>query len=124
MSRDKGLRPKDDHQDCGVCGNTASYYYHGSSSKVCWPFRAFLHNNGRRQFKYDCKCDQNCNLSFNQSTPQKRCQFCRLKKCFKFGMKYDLTRCGQNGDDDEGTGLKVASKSKKKRSKCRFFDSD
>ncbi|VDM51928.1 unnamed protein product, partial [Angiostrongylus costaricensis] len=88
--------------DCVVCGDKSSGKHYGQySCEGCKSFFKRLHfqlafisltitmrsrsfSSIRRSLSYACRGTKNCPVDVNH---RNQCQFCRLKKCVKMGMR-------------------------------------
>ncbi|PIO77227.1 zinc finger, C4 type [Teladorsagia circumcincta] len=75
--------------DCVVCGDKSSGKHYGQfSCEGCKSFfkRVALKSfrSIRRSLSYTCRGSKNCPVDVNH---RNQCQFCRLKKCVKMGMR-------------------------------------
>ncbi len=70
---------------CGVCGDVAkSYHFGGLSCDSCKAFfRRSIQNDNYVHFQC-CQLNGQCVLTL---TNRKRCQYCRIKRCFQIGME-------------------------------------
>uniref|UniRef100_A0A671VR73 Nuclear receptor subfamily 2, group C, member 2 n=1 Tax=Sparus aurata TaxID=8175 RepID=A0A671VR73_SPAAU len=69
---------------CVVCGDKASGRHYGAVS--CEGCKGFFKRSVRKNLTYSCRSKQDCVINKHH---RNRCQFCRLKKCLKMGMKTD-----------------------------------
>ncbi|XP_037539885.1 nuclear receptor subfamily 2 group C member 2 [Nematolebias whitei] len=69
---------------CVVCGDKASGRHYGAVS--CEGCKGFFKRSVRKSLTYSCRSKQDCVINKHH---RNRCQFCRLKKCLKMGMKTD-----------------------------------
>ncbi|XP_068601195.1 nuclear receptor subfamily 2 group C member 2 [Brachionichthys hirsutus] len=67
---------------CLVCGDKASGRHYGAVS--CEGCKGFFKRSVRKNLTYSCRSKQDCVINKHH---RNRCQFCRLKKCLKMGMK-------------------------------------
>lgn len=67
---------------CVVCGDKASGRHYGAVS--CEGCKGFFKRSVRKNLTYSCRSKQDCVINKHH---RNRCQFCRLKKCLKMGMK-------------------------------------
>ncbi|EPB72158.1 zinc finger, C4 type [Ancylostoma ceylanicum] len=68
--------------DCVVCGDKSSGKHYGQFS--CEGCKSFFKRSIRRSLSYACRGSKNCPVDVNH---RNQCQFCRLKKCVKMGMR-------------------------------------
>uniref|UniRef100_A0A3Q2NTU6 Nuclear receptor subfamily 2, group C, member 2 n=1 Tax=Fundulus heteroclitus TaxID=8078 RepID=A0A3Q2NTU6_FUNHE len=69
---------------CVVCGDKASGRHYGAVS--CEGCKGFFKRSVRKNLTYICRSKQDCVINKHH---RNRCQFCRLRKCLKMGMKTD-----------------------------------
>ncbi|XP_019952023.2 nuclear receptor subfamily 2 group C member 2 [Paralichthys olivaceus] len=69
---------------CVVCGDKASGRHYGAVS--CEGCKGFFKRSVRKNLTYSCRSKQDCIINKHH---RNRCQFCRLSKCLKMGMKTD-----------------------------------
>ncbi|XP_060930530.1 nuclear receptor subfamily 2 group C member 2 [Limanda limanda] len=69
---------------CLVCGDKASGRHYGAVS--CEGCKGFFKRSVRKNLSYSCRSKQDCVINKHH---RNRCQFCRLSKCLKMGMKTD-----------------------------------
>ncbi|XP_068198459.1 nuclear receptor subfamily 2 group C member 2 isoform X2 [Antennarius striatus] len=67
---------------CLVCGDKASGRHYGAVS--CEGCKGFFKRSVRKNLTYSCRSKQDCVINKHH---RNRCQFCRLRKCLKVGMK-------------------------------------
>ncbi|XP_022044814.1 nuclear receptor subfamily 2 group C member 2 [Acanthochromis polyacanthus] len=67
---------------CVVCGDKASGRHYGAVS--CEGCKGFFKRSVRKNLTYSCRSKQDCVINKHH---RNRCQFCRLRKCLKMGMK-------------------------------------
>ncbi|XP_065672722.1 nuclear receptor subfamily 2 group F member 1-B isoform X6 [Hydra vulgaris] len=73
--------------DCGVCGDKSSGKHYGVYT--CEGCKSFFKRSIRRNLAYTCRAFQNCSIDLNH---RNQCQYCRLKKCVKVGMRKDVQK--------------------------------
>ena len=77
---------KDGDQDgdliCVVCSDKSSGKHYGQVT--CEGCKSFFKRSVRRNLTYQCRGNKNCPIDQHH---RNQCQHCRLKKCFKMGMK-------------------------------------
>ncbi|VDO22935.1 unnamed protein product [Haemonchus placei] len=73
--------------DCVVCGDKSSGKHYGQFS--CEGCKSFFKRSIRRSLSYACRGSKNCPVDVNH---RNQCQFCRLKKCVKMGMRREGER--------------------------------
>ncbi|XP_005938976.1 nuclear receptor subfamily 2 group C member 2 isoform X1 [Haplochromis burtoni] len=72
---------------CVVCGDKASGRHYGAVS--CEGCKGFFKRSVRKNLTYSCRSKQDCVINKHH---RNRCQFCRLRKCLKMGMKTECMR--------------------------------
>lgn len=81
---DKGLPPC---VDCMVCGDKSSGKHYGQFT--CEGCKSFFKRSVRRNLSYTCRGNRDCPIDQHH---RNQCQFCRLKKCLKVGMRREVQR--------------------------------
>lgn len=69
---------------CVVCGDRASGRHYGAVS--CEGCKGFFKRSIRKQLGYQCRGSKDCEVT---KYHRNRCQYCRLQKCLKMGMRSD-----------------------------------
>ncbi|XP_018013897.1 nuclear receptor subfamily 2 group C member 2 isoform X2 [Hyalella azteca] len=69
---------------CVVCGDRASGRHYGAIS--CEGCKGFFKRSIRKQLGYTCRNAKACEVTKHH---RNRCQYCRLQKCLKMGMRSD-----------------------------------
>jgi len=85
-SIDSRQRQKSQDELCLVCGDRASgYHYNALACEGCKGFfrRSITQS---KSSKYLCKYGDNCEIDMYM---RRKCQACRLKKCYTVGMRSD-----------------------------------
>ncbi len=81
----KGLVKSENQQiSCAVCGDKSSGKHYGVFT--CEGCKSFFKRSVRRNLTYTCRASRNCPIDQHH---RNQCQFCRLKKCLKVGMRKD-----------------------------------
>ena len=75
--------------ECVVCGDKSSGKHYGQFT--CEGCKSFFKRSVRRNLTYSCRANRNCPIDQHH---RNQCQYCRLKKCLKMGMR----REGRNID--------------------------
>jgi len=73
--------------NCAICGDRATGKHYGASS--CDGCKGFFRRSVRKKHSYSCRFNRNCTVDKDK---RNQCRFCRLKKCFKAGMKKDAVQ--------------------------------
>ncbi|XP_052829267.1 nuclear receptor subfamily 2 group F member 1-A isoform X1 [Octopus bimaculoides] len=87
---------KQQHIECVVCGDKSSGKHYGQFT--CEGCKSFFKRSVRRNLTYTCRGNRNCPIDQHH---RNQCQFCRLKKCLKMGMR----REGRSFPNDSFTAV-------------------
>jgi hypothetical protein len=68
--------------ECIVCGDKSSGKHYGQFT--CEGCKSFFKRSVRRNLSYTCRGAKNCPIDVHH---RNQCQYCRLKKCIKMGMR-------------------------------------
>lgn len=68
--------------DCMVCGDRSSGKHYGQFT--CEGCKSFFKRSVRRNLTYTCRGNRDCPIDQHH---RNQCQYCRLKKCLKVGMR-------------------------------------
>ncbi|KAK3717870.1 hypothetical protein QZH41_004283 [Actinostola sp. cb2023] len=71
--------------DCAVCGDKSSGKHYGIYT--CEGCKSFFKRSIRRNLSYTCRGVRTCSVDLQS---RNQCQFCRLKKCLKVGMRKEV----------------------------------
>ncbi|GAB0095026.1 Transcription factor HNF-4 homolog [Sergentomyia squamirostris] len=98
---------------CAICGDRATGKHYGAPS--CDGCKGFFRRSVRKNHLYTCRFSRNCVVDKDK---RNQCRYCRLRKCFKAGMKKEAVqnerdriscRRSSTEDRDTGNGLSVLS---------------
>ena len=73
--------------DCMVCGDKSSGKHYGQFT--CEGCKSFFKRSVRRNLSYTCRGNRDCPIDQHH---RNQCQYCRLKKCLKVGMRREGKR--------------------------------
>ena len=73
--------------ECIVCGDKSSGKHYGQFT--CEGCKSFFKRSVRRNLSYTCRANRTCPVDQHH---RNQCQYCRLKKCLKVGMRREGTR--------------------------------
>ncbi|XP_072528148.1 nuclear receptor subfamily 2 group F member 6-like [Salminus brasiliensis] len=76
--------------DCVVCGDKSSGKHYGVFT--CEGCKSFFKRSIRRSLNYTCRSNQDCQIDQHH---RNQCQYCRLKKCFRVGMRKEAVQRGR-----------------------------
>ena len=68
--------------ECVVCGDKSSGKHYGQFT--CEGCKSFFKRSVRRNLSYSCRGSRTCPIDQHH---RNQCQYCRLKKCLKMGMR-------------------------------------
>ncbi|XP_066900919.1 hepatocyte nuclear factor 4-gamma isoform X5 [Halyomorpha halys] len=74
-------------QICAICGDRATGKHYGASS--CDGCKGFFRRSVRKNHLYTCRFNRNCIVDKDK---RNQCRYCRLRKCFKAGMKKEAVQ--------------------------------
>ena len=103
---------------CVVCGDRSSGWHY--NVQACEGCKGFFRRSVAKRLEYQCKYGGDCKLVV---TNRKRCQACRLAKCFKMGMKSDCVESLKVAEEkaalkrkiDEDMAMKAVAAEAKRR---------
>ncbi|XP_019399548.1 PREDICTED: hepatocyte nuclear factor 4-gamma [Crocodylus porosus] len=75
---------------CAICGDRATGKHYGASS--CDGCKGFFRRSIRKSHVYTCRFSRQCVVDKDK---RNQCRFCRLKKCFRAGMKKEVSLIGK-----------------------------
>ncbi|KAM3852479.1 nuclear receptor subfamily 2 group F member 6 isoform 1-T1 [Vipera latastei] len=76
--------------DCVVCGDKSSGKHYGVAT--CEGCKSFFKRSIRRNLSYTCRSNRDCQIDQHH---RNQCQYCRLKKCFRVGMRKEAVQRGR-----------------------------
>ncbi|XP_006001685.1 nuclear receptor subfamily 2 group F member 6 isoform X1 [Latimeria chalumnae] len=76
--------------DCVVCGDKSSGKHYGAFT--CEGCKSFFKRSIRRNLNYTCRSNRDCQIDQHH---RNQCQYCRLKKCFRVGMRKEAVQRGR-----------------------------
>ncbi|KAL1022853.1 hypothetical protein UPYG_G00033330 [Umbra pygmaea] len=76
--------------DCVVCGDKSSGKHYGVFT--CEGCKSFFKRSIRRNLNYSCRSNRECQIDQHH---RNQCQYCRLKKCFRVGMRKEAVQRGR-----------------------------
>nr|CAD7430034.1 unnamed protein product [Timema monikensis] len=100
-------------QHCAICGDRATGKHYGAAS--CDGCKGFFRRSVRKNHLYTCRFSRNCIVDKDK---RNQCRYCRLRKCFKAGMKKEAvqnerdrisSRRPSYEEASSGNGLSVVS---------------
>ncbi|XP_064640152.1 hepatocyte nuclear factor 4-gamma-like isoform X2 [Lineus longissimus] len=74
-------------QLCAICGDRATGKHYGAAS--CDGCKGFFRRSVRKNHVYTCRFSRNCLVDKDK---RNQCRYCRLKKCFRAGMKKEAVQ--------------------------------
>ncbi|XP_016149981.1 nuclear receptor subfamily 2 group F member 1-B-like [Sinocyclocheilus grahami] len=91
-AEDKGQNSAQNQQhiECAVCGDKSSGKHYGQFS--CEGCKSFFKRSVRRNLTYTCRANRSCPVDQHH---RNQCQYCRLKKCLKVGMRREAVQRGR-----------------------------
>ncbi|EDO46487.1 predicted protein, partial [Nematostella vectensis] len=72
---------------CLICADRATGKHYGASS--CDGCKGFFRRSVRKNHVYSCRFQRNCVINKDK---RNQCRFCRLRKCFRAGMKKEAVQ--------------------------------
>lgn len=73
---------------CAICGDKATGKHYGASS--CDGCKGFFRRSVRKNHQYTCRFQRGCTVDKDK---RNQCRYCRLRKCFRAGMKKEGQSC-------------------------------
>ncbi|XP_077503054.1 hepatocyte nuclear factor 4 isoform X2 [Amblyomma americanum] len=74
-------------QFCAICGDRATGKHYGAAS--CDGCKGFFRRSVRKNHLYSCRFNRSCVVDKDK---RNQCRYCRLKKCFRAGMKKEAVQ--------------------------------
>lgn len=74
-------------QYCAICRDRATGKHYGAAS--CDGCKGFFRRSVRKNHVYSCRFNRNCIVDKDK---RNQCRYCRLKKCFRAGMKKEAVQ--------------------------------
>nr|AVL92920.1 hepatocyte nuclear factor 4 [Locusta migratoria] len=74
-------------QHCAICGDRATGKHYGAAS--CDGCKGFFRRSVRKNHLYTCRFSRSCIVDKDK---RNQCRYCRLRKCFKAGMKKEAVQ--------------------------------
>ncbi|XP_065118439.1 nuclear receptor subfamily 2 group F member 1-B [Paramisgurnus dabryanus] len=98
---DKGQTsaPTQQHVECVVCGDKSSGKHYGQFT--CEGCKSFFKRSVRRNLTYTCRANRTCPVDQHH---RNQCQYCRLKKCLKVGMRREAVQRGRMAPNQPNPG--------------------
>ncbi|CAG9566361.1 unnamed protein product [Danaus chrysippus] len=81
---------KGQNVECVVCGDKSSGKHYGQFT--CEGCKSFFKRSVRRNLTYSCRGNRNCPIDQHH---RNQCQYCRLRKCLKMGMRREAVQRGR-----------------------------
>ncbi|XP_034246258.1 hepatocyte nuclear factor 4-gamma isoform X6 [Thrips palmi] len=75
------------NQHCSICGDRATGKHYGAAS--CDGCKGFFRRSVRKNHVYTCRFSRTCVVDKDK---RNQCRYCRLRKCFKAGMKKEAVQ--------------------------------
>ncbi|XP_077576811.1 nuclear receptor subfamily 2 group F member 5 [Stigmatopora nigra] len=85
--------------DCMVCGDKSSGKHYGQFT--CEGCKSFFKRSVRRNLSYSCRANRDCPIDQHH---RNQCQYCRLKKCLKVGMRREAVQRGRTSNSQSSPG--------------------
>ncbi|XP_066158770.1 steroid receptor seven-up, isoforms B/C [Euwallacea fornicatus] len=85
-----GSTDKNQNIECVVCGDKSSGKHYGQFT--CEGCKSFFKRSVRRNLTYSCRGSRNCPIDQHH---RNQCQYCRLRKCIKMGMRREAVQRGR-----------------------------
>ncbi|XP_063712424.1 hepatocyte nuclear factor 4-gamma-like [Symsagittifera roscoffensis] len=85
---------------CLICGDKSTGKHYGASS--CDGCKGFFRRSIRKSNSYVCRWQRNCTIDKDK---RNQCRFCRLRKCYQFGMKKEAVQNERDRISSQGRNL-------------------
>ncbi|XP_039256782.2 hepatocyte nuclear factor 4-gamma-like [Styela clava] len=89
---------------CSICGDRATGKHYGASS--CDGCKGFFRRSVRKNNQYQCRFSRNCIVTKDK---RNQCRYCRLRKCFRAGMKKEAVQNERDRISTRKTNMKMTS---------------
>ncbi|XP_028392883.1 hepatocyte nuclear factor 4-gamma-like isoform X2 [Dendronephthya gigantea] len=73
--------------NCLICGDRSTGKHYGAES--CDGCKGFFRRSVRKNHQYSCRFQRTCEIDKDK---RNQCRYCRLKKCFRAGMKKEAVQ--------------------------------
>lgn len=90
--------------ECVVCGDKSSGKHYGQFT--CEGCKSFFKRSVRRNLNYTCRGNGNCPIDQHH---RNQCQFCRLRKCLKVGMRKEAVQRGRLPNSQQSVAASLAA---------------
>ncbi|XP_078508067.1 hepatocyte nuclear factor 4-alpha isoform X2 [Lissotriton helveticus] len=80
---------------CAICGDRATGKHYGAAS--CDGCKGFFRRSVRKNHMYSCRFNRQCVVDKDK---RNQCRYCRLKKCFRAGMKKEVLLAAVQNERD------------------------
>ncbi|XP_031559613.1 hepatocyte nuclear factor 4-gamma-like isoform X2 [Actinia tenebrosa] len=87
IKQESGVDEGEGNGLCLICGDKATGKHYGASS--CDGCKGFFRRSVRKNHVYSCRFQRLCVIDKDK---RNQCRFCRLKKCFRAGMKKEAVQ--------------------------------
>lgn len=77
-----GTRDEQITGNCLICGDRSTGKHYGAES--CDGCKGFFRRSVRKNHQYSCRFQRTCEIDRDK---RNQCRYCRLKKCFRAGMR-------------------------------------
>ncbi|XP_069477328.1 hepatocyte nuclear factor 4-gamma isoform X2 [Ambystoma mexicanum] len=89
---------------CSICGDRATGKHYGANS--CDGCKGFFRRSIRKNHMYSCRFSRQCVVDKDK---RNQCRYCRLKKCFRAGMKKEAVQNERDRISTRRSNLEVNS---------------